>query len=38
MESVIRLANEVVDAKTHHLLDGQTLALAQYLQSPHFFI
>ena len=25
----MRLANEVVDAEAHHLLDGQTLALTQ---------
>jgi hypothetical protein len=38
MERVIRLANEVVNAKAHHLLNGQPLALAERFQPPHFFI
>jgi hypothetical protein len=38
VERVIRLANEVVDAEAHHLLDGQALAHAQRFQPPHFFI
>jgi hypothetical protein len=38
MERFIRLANEVVDAEAHHLLDGQGLAFAQHFQPPYFFI
>ena len=32
MERIIWLANEVVDTEVDHLLDGQTLALAQRFQ------
>jgi len=38
VERVIGLANEVVDAEAHHLLDGQALALPQHFRPPHFFI
>lgn len=38
VERVTRLADKFTGAKLHHLLNGQTLALAQHFQSPHFFI
>jgi hypothetical protein len=38
VERIVWLANEVVDAEAHHLLDGQALAFAQRFEPPHFFI
>jgi hypothetical protein len=37
-ERVVGLTEEIVNTEAHHLFDGQTLALPQRFQSPHFFI